>query len=82
MREVKGIMSEGHLSAENKWTVTVEFSFPVDRYDLKQIFDEDNELDYMHRAWERFRPTLESMIKEEKVSSYRLREVPHRIGGK
>jgi hypothetical protein len=82
MRDVEGIVSPNHMDTENKWNVTVEFSFPVDQYDLQQIFDDDTELDYMHRAWERFRPVLEDLVKESRVSSYRLREAPHRLGVK
>jgi len=82
MRDVEGIVSLNHMDTENKWNVTIEFSFPVDRYDLKQLFDDDDEIDYMYRAWERFRPVLENLVEKNKISSYRLRETPHRIGVK
>ena len=78
MRETK-VASDNHIDIENKWTLTVELSFPVEQFDLTQIFDDDDELDYMQRAWERFRPVLEDLVKDEKVSSYRLKEVPHRL---
>ena len=54
-------------------------SFPIEQFDFTQIFDDDTEIDYMQRAWERFRPILEDLIKEGKVSSYRVREIPHRL---
>ena len=54
-------------------------SFPVEEYDLIKLFDDDDELDYMQRAWERFRPILEGLVEDKKVSSYRLTEVPHRL---
>lgn len=82
MRNVVGIVSPNHMDTENKWNVTVEFSFPVDRYDIEQLFDDDDEIDYIHRAWERFKLVLDDLVEKEKVSSYRLRETPHRIGVK
>tara|TARA_B100000214_G_C23946828_1_gene618408 strand:+ start:1299 stop:1553 length:255 start_codon:yes stop_codon:yes gene_type:complete len=79
MKQAIGITSGDHLDVENKWTISVEMSFPIEQFDFAQIFDDDTELDYMYRTWERFRPVLESLISEGKITSYRVKEVPHRL---
>jgi len=79
MKRTIGITSGDHLDIENKWTVSIEMSFPIEQFDFTQIFDDDTELDYMQRAWERFRPVLEGLINEGKITSYRVKEVPHRL---
>tara|TARA_B100000131_G_scaffold297925_1_gene317114 strand:- start:222 stop:488 length:267 start_codon:yes stop_codon:yes gene_type:complete len=73
------IVSKDYLNTKNQWIATIQVAFPIDEFDLHQIFDDDTEIDYMQRAWGRFRATLEELIEEKKISSYRLREVPHRL---
>lgn len=76
---MKGIMSDGYTEDHDKWSMTVQVCFEVDPADVKVIFDDDSEIDFIYRAWSRFTPVLEGLVKEGKVSSYRIEKVPHRL---
>lgn len=71
-------MSENYVDDEGRWSITVQLRFKVDDDDTKVIFDDDTEVDFIHRAWSRFVPVLESLVEEDKISSYRVDRVPHR----
>ena len=76
---VKGIMSDNYVEDRDRWSITVQLCYEIDPADVKVIFDDDSEIDFMYRAWDRFIPVLEDLAKEGKVSSYRIEKVPHRL---